>query len=135
LPPDLTARPAECLGHACGYAHQEQIFVTDWIAFYTLICTVDVIERWEAPEQLSALVDSVMELNVKSGIANSLDDKLASALEAVDDVNEQNDVSACNRTQAFINTVEAQRGTQITDVDADALIAAAQEIIEALSCQ
>ena len=96
--------------------------------------TISEIHRL-APEMLTALVDEVMELNVKSGISNALDAKLDSALEALDDVNAKNDVSACNRIQAFINAVEAQRGTQLTDSEADDLIAAAQEIITAFSCQ
>lgn len=96
--------------------------------------TISEIHRM-APEMLTALVDQVMELNVKSGISNALDAKLDSALEALDDVNAKNDVSACNRIQAFINAVEAQRGTQLTDSEADDLIAAAQEIITAFSCQ
>ena len=36
---------------------------------------------------------------------------------------------AVNQLNAFINQVEAQRGKKISEADADALIAAAQEII------
>jgi len=143
---DLSILLADYSASACDSGPPPTLVLSDWdVAYFALIhsevqCpsvlgSVVQIEPWEPPDMLSALVDKVMELNVKSGIANSLDAKLASALEAVDDVNEQNDVSACNRTQAFIKAVEAQRGTQITDADADALIAAAQEIITDLGCQ
>ena len=37
-----------------------------------------------------------------------------------------------NSLHAFINYVEAQRGVNITDADADALIASAQAIIASL---
>ena len=37
-----------------------------------------------------------------------------------------------NALQAFINSVEAQRGIHITEADADALIASAQAIIASL---
>ena len=50
-------------------------------------------------------------------------------LQALDDVNEKNDIAAINALQAFINSVEAQRGINIADADADALIAAAQGLI------
>lgn len=93
------------------------------------------IQRWEPPEMMTALVETVMELNINNGISNALDAKLESALEALDDANAKNDVSACNRLQAFLNSVEAQRGTHLSDSDADKVIADAQEIITALGCQ
>jgi hypothetical protein len=51
---------------------------------------------------------------------------------ALDDLNENNDVAAINALQAFINSVEAQRGIHIAEADADALIAAAQQTITML---
>jgi hypothetical protein len=108
---------------------------------YLMRDTIDVvmaivsIQQWEPPEMMTALVEAVMELNINSGISNALDAKLESALEALDSANERDDVSACNRLQAFINSVEAQRGTHLTDTDADELIEDAQEILTALSCQ
>ncbi|MCZ6726233.1 MAG: hypothetical protein O7A98_02625, partial [Acidobacteria bacterium] len=52
---------------------------------------------------------------------------------ALQDMNENNDQAAINRLGAFINAVEAQRGNQISNPDADALTAAAQAIIDLIS--
>jgi uncharacterized delta-60 repeat protein len=84
-------------------------------------------------EAIEALVDVVVSLNLQQGISNSLDAKLGAALNALDDVNAGNDVAAINTLEAFINAVEAQRGGWISEADADALIAAAQVIIDVLS--
>lgn len=78
------------------------------------------------------LVEDVLNLNLHTGISNSLDAKLDSALSALDDLNENNDVAAINSLQAFINAVEAQRGHKIPEADADDLIAVAQAIIDYL---
>ncbi len=83
-------------------------------------------------EAIQQLIADVVALNLKQGIANSLDSKLEAVSQALDDVNENNNVAAINALQAFINSVEAQRGIQITDADADALIAAVQDIITLL---
>ena len=82
---------------------------------------------------MRALVDQVAELNAKEGIINSLDAKLNAALQAIDDVNENNDVAAINSMEAFINAVEAQRDKHISVEDADDLIDAADYIIALLS--
>ncbi|MDA2914238.1 hypothetical protein MYX77_09840 [Acidobacteriia bacterium AH_259_A11_L15] len=83
-------------------------------------------------ELIQQLIGDVVALNLKQGIANSLDSKLEAVLQALDDVNENNDVAAINALQAFINGVEAQRSIHIPEADADALIAAAQQIITLL---
>lgn len=83
-------------------------------------------------DQLVELIGDVMALNLQQGISNSLDAKLDGALQAIDDVNENNDIAAINKLQAFINAVEAQRGNKITTEQADTLIAAAQAIIASL---
>ena len=83
-------------------------------------------------EAIQVLVADVIALNLKQGISNSLDAKLDAAVQAIDDLNQNNDVAAINSLQAFINAVEAQRGVSLTDADADALIAAAQAIIALL---
>jgi hypothetical protein len=82
---------------------------------------------------IGALVDSVIELNLQEGIENSLDAKLAAALDALDDVNTNNDASAVNRLEAFISEVNAQRGKKITDPQATALVEDAQAIITLLT--
>ncbi len=53
-------------------------------------------------------------------------------MNALDDVNEQNDVAAINSLDAFISAVNAQRNKKITDADADTLEAMALAIIAAL---
>jgi hypothetical protein len=83
-------------------------------------------------EAIQDLVELVAAINLKQGIANSLDSKLDAAFQAVDDLNQNNDVAAINSLQAFINSVEAQRGVSLTDTDADILIAAARQIIALL---
>jgi len=60
----------------------------------------------------------------------SLDAKLDAALNALNDVNENNDVAAINSMRAFINAVEAQRGKKISEEDADTLIADAELITQ-----
>lgn len=84
-------------------------------------------------DMIMLLAQEVMNLNLHEGISNSLDAKLDAVLQALDDANENNDVAAINALEAFINSVEAQRGNKITDADADYLIAAAQEIINLLT--
>jgi len=79
------------------------------------------------------LIDKVASFNLHQGIDNSLDAKLDAALNALDDVNANNDVAAINTLQAFINAVEAQRDNKITDAQATELIADAQAIIDLLS--
>lgn len=86
-----------------------------------------------ATEMINDLVNLVETFNLQQGINNSLDSKLEAALNALDDVNENNDQAAINSLQSFINSVEAQRGNQITNTQADQLIAAANEIISSLS--
>lgn len=81
---------------------------------------------------LRELTSAVMILNLNNGIENSLDAKIDRALNALDDLNENNDVAATNSLQAFINEVYAQRGNQISYSDADSLISKAQSIINLL---
>jgi hypothetical protein len=85
-----------------------------------------------AAEAIELLILDVMDLNLQQGIENGLDAKLDSAFQALDDLNEHNNVAAVNALQAFINAVEAQRGTKIPNADADDLIDAANAIITAL---
>ena len=77
-------------------------------------------------------MDQVETFNLQQGIENSLDAKLDSALNALSDVNQNNNQAAINSLQAFINAVNAQRGSKITNEQADALVAVAQAIINSL---
>ena len=68
-----------------------------------------------------------------------MDTKLDAVQNALDDVNENNDVAAINAleafinaVEAFINAVEAQSGKKLDPGDAGDLIAAAQGIIDLL---
>ena len=81
------------------------------------------------------LIQGVIALNLNAGIADALDAKLDAVMNARDDVNANNDVGAINALYAFINAVEAQRGKQLTDAQADSadsLVAAAQVIMSEL---
>lgn len=101
-----------------------------------------VLEIWRVPvpdglivEKIAGLVAHVLALNLAQGITNSLDGKLDAALNALDDINANNDVAAINTLVAFINAVEAQRGNKIADADADALRTAAENIIALLTAR
>lgn len=83
-------------------------------------------------EAIDDLIVEVGDINAVQGIVNSLDAKLDAALNALSDLNENNDQAAINSLNSFINSVEAQRGNQITDEQADILIAAVQAIIDSL---
>lgn len=75
------------------------------------------------------LINIVNDLNLHNGIDNSLDAKLEAAIQALTDLVDQNDVAAINALNAFINSVEAQRGQKIESLDADMLIYWAKQII------
>jgi hypothetical protein len=98
---------------------------------FTITLTSDSLDPIAAVE---ALATTVIQMNLQNGIANSLDSKLDAALNVLLDVNVSNDGAACNSLQAFISSVEAQRGNKITSVQADQLIASAHQIEELLNC-
>ncbi|MDT8301112.1 MAG: NosD domain-containing protein [Sedimentisphaerales bacterium] len=81
-------------------------------------------------DEIEALIFTVAEMNLQHGIDNSLDAKLDAAFNALDDLNQNNDVAAINSLNAFINAAEAQRDNKITDTQADILITDAQYIID-----
>ncbi|UCG15956.1 MAG: SBBP repeat-containing protein [Phycisphaerales bacterium] len=82
---------------------------------------------------IEALIAAVISLNLQQGIENSLDSKLDAAQQALQDINKNNNVAAINALGAFINAVQAQAGVHIPVDDANALIAAAQQIIDVLN--
>ena len=84
-------------------------------------------------EAIEDLIATVVSLNLQQGIENALDAKLGAVIQALDDVNQNNDVSAINMLNALIQNVEAQRGISLTDAQADQLIADAQATIDLLS--
>jgi YVTN family beta-propeller protein len=77
---------------------------------------------------IPALIALVKSFNLKDGIANSLDAKLANALAALTSFNAGQRKDAANQLQAFINSVEAQRGKAITNLQADQLVTLARQI-------
>jgi hypothetical protein len=81
---------------------------------------------------LDDLVQRVISLNLQNGISNSLDAKLDTVMNAIDDSNEKNNAAAQNAMYAFMNAVEAQRGKKLTDTQATQLIGVAQAIVAAL---
>ena len=97
----------------------------------TVTLTPDSVDPLAAIEELAL---AVVEMNLQNGIENSFDSKLDAALNALADANVNNDAAACNSLSAFINAVEAQRGSKLTSVQADQLVAAAQQIQVMLNC-
>jgi hypothetical protein len=84
-------------------------------------------------ELIAELATKVATLNLQSGVSNAFDAKLDAVLAALEDSRQNNDVAAIGAIGAFIQSVEAQRGRQLTDTEADELIALAEQIIAALS--
>lgn len=82
---------------------------------------------------LDMLADDIVALKLHAGIENSLLAKVDTAIDKLEDDNDNNDTAAINSLQAFINAVQAQSGKKIHQDDADALIALAQKIIAELS--
>lgn len=87
-----------------------------------------------ASDATAKLISDIVALNLQSGIENSLDAKLQTALSALDDLNEQNDQAACNSLEAFISAVQAQRDKKIPSEAADVLIARVDEIKALMPC-
>jgi len=125
--------------YEAGYHHSYFNGFIDEAAIYNRALTGS--EIWDsyvrygsvkAVNLLHSLAQKVIALNLQKGIEDSLGAKLNAALKAIDDINENNDVVAINTLQAFIKAVEAQRGKKISEEDAEALIASAQQIIDML---
>lgn len=75
---------------------------------------------------LDGLDAAVAALDAKKGTIKSLQSKLKTARKKLTDGNPNTDVAAASvLMNAFVNNVEARRGKDISDADADALIASA----------
>jgi len=110
------------------------VYVTGWsigISTYFDYATVKYSQvLFTTPaEGVSELIKFVESFNLKQGIENSLDAKLQNALAALDAANAGLRQDAINKMQAFINSVEAQRGNALTDDQADSLVDIANAII------
>jgi len=88
------------------------------------------IERFTPQELIKELISDIVMLDMQHGISTSLDAKLEVALQVLDDVNTQNNVAAISLLEAFINVVEAQRGSMVPAEEADSLIGSARAIIK-----
>ena len=87
-----------------------------------------------SPKQLlSELVSDVIAMNLRAGVANSLDAKLSAAIAALDDEKPANEFATINALWAFINAVHAQRGHELTNDEADSLVRSAEAIISLIS--
>jgi hypothetical protein len=83
------------------------------------------------PEKLiSDIFDRIAAINLGAGIANSLDAKLSNALAALENVRRKDNASATRLMYAFINEVEAQRGTKLSSMEADQLVSLAMSVID-----
>ena len=80
-------------------------------------------------EAIENLEDYIVNLNLDKGITNSLTAKLGAAISSLDRGNEN---AALNQLNAFINSVEAQRGKKLTNEQADALILEVNRIISGI---
>ena len=81
---------------------------------------------------LADLSELVISLDLPSGLASSLTAKLGDAESVLADSNPNNDQAAVNKLEDFINQLNALRGKRIPDVEADELIAIAEQIIDFL---
>lgn len=78
------------------------------------------------------LAQTVQSFNFQQGIANSLDQKLENVQEALQAANANQRQDAANKLLAFINAAEAQRNNQLSNEQANILIAMAQRILGVL---
>jgi hypothetical protein len=92
----------------------------------TDILIVVVKELIPVDELIGDLIGSIDDLDIHSGLENSMVSMLKNALESNDRGNE---IATINKLMAFINHVFAQMGKKIPVEEALALIAAAQAII------
>lgn len=107
-------------------------------AFDTVAASLDALSVYsvvlitDPPAAIEALIVKVQSLNLKQGIENSLDVKLAAAQDALEEARRNATINASNKLQAFVNEVNAQSGKALTVEQADELGAWANSIIKAL---
>ena len=100
------------------------IYSTAWLTFIDDL----KVSRIVAPEvAIVNLIEDIESMDINEGNVNSYLSKLDNILKSLE--NENDDV-AINQLEALINAIEAQRGNKLTEEEADALITAAQNIID-----
>lgn len=133
--PNITGLPSDQMQAAATFINAGWDFNTP---VWTIDEGVDYPRLWweiviGPVDLVIELSESIAAMGFPKGITNSLQVKLDNAFRLLEDENEHNDVAAINLLQAFINTVNAQRGKKISEEDADDLIASAQQIIDILT--
>jgi len=105
--------------------------ITIWIQPWNQPWRFDMrVEAEEGGEPtIEELTNTILELDLPEGIENSLTSKLDAALASTE---EGKTNTAVNQLNAFKNQVEAQSGKKISPKDAEALLASADAIIEAI---
>jgi hypothetical protein len=78
------------------------------------------------------LIQLIESLGLPNGLENALISKIENAMNSIANGNE---TAAANKLNAFINQVNAKRGSPLTNDQADALIAIAQAMIDAINDQ
>jgi PKD repeat protein len=88
-----------------------------------------LIEVLSTDDATETVCGDVEDMNMPKGLEDSCLSKLDNAIKSIE---KGKDNAAANQLEAFINHVKAQSGKKISEEDADALIAAAQWIIDNL---
>lgn len=97
--------------------------VTSSFSFFAIFAVEDPLAVLDGLDSAIAGLDAVED------VIESLSSKLNSARQKLTDDNPNNDLAAANvMVNAFVNAVEAHRGKEISDSDADALISGALAI-------
>jgi Beta-propeller repeat len=85
-----------------------------------------------AEDTVEDLINMIEGFNLNQGIASSLTAKLRGAQEAIETANPSQRENAAHILEAFINAVEAQRGKNLTEEQADQLVAVARQMLAEL---
>lgn len=121
------------LRRTCFAANDEDIVNDDAVVIIALDNQFDPPGNCVAAVQLiGTLIDTVIAQDFIHGVENSLLDNLNTALNKLEDENPENDGVAINNLDDFIDTVEAKRGNQISEAQADELVALAEAVIASL---
>jgi hypothetical protein len=84
-----------------------------------------------ASTQIDDLISLIRGLNLPAGLTNSLVNKLGNAQGSLDRGNTN---AACSQLGSFINEVEAQRGKELTNAQADQLVGDANRVRAVMGC-